>query len=92
MPANAIVYVHYGPYESCGVVDHRESRLEGLMTVLKADGHNPELVKMNDWNVVELWVNGERIFSCDIRELDYGGDGKLDDICSKALEAVVEAY
>ncbi len=40
--------------------------------VLKQDGHTVELVKINDRNAVELYVNGELIFSCDINDLDYG--------------------
>ena len=32
MPANANVFIHYGPYESCGVVEHMENRLEGLQS------------------------------------------------------------
>ena len=32
MPANTQVYLHYGPYEACGVVDHRPSRLQGLLS------------------------------------------------------------
>ena len=30
MPANAHVEIHYGPYEACGIVEHRIARLEGM--------------------------------------------------------------
>lgn len=30
MPVNALVTLRYGPYESCGIVDHRTFRLDGL--------------------------------------------------------------
>ena len=30
MPPQANVEIHYGPYESCGIVEHSTSRLEGL--------------------------------------------------------------
>ena len=32
MPRAASVFIHYGPYESCGIVEHREERLEGLQS------------------------------------------------------------
>ena len=43
-----------------------------FVVVLEKDGHTVELVQMEDWNCVELMVHGEKIFSCDIRELDFG--------------------
>ncbi|ESP03788.1 hypothetical protein LOTGIDRAFT_156350 [Lottia gigantea] len=92
MPTNAKVLIHYGPYETCGIVIHREARLEGLQEVMEKDGHTVELVQMSDRNRVEIWVNGELIFDCDIRDLDYGGDGDLDEKCHQALEAVRKAY
>ncbi|XP_072050464.1 UPF0728 protein-like [Amphiura filiformis] len=92
MPKNATVTVNYGPYRACGVVEHRESRLDGLQALLSEDGHKVELQKIDDWNVVELIVNGELVYKCDINELDYGSDGKLDNHCHAALEAVRKAF
>ncbi|XP_064594629.1 UPF0728 protein-like [Liolophura sinensis] len=92
MPSNAKVFIHYGPYEACGLVHHRKTRLEGLDTVLTQDGHTVEKVEVPDRNVVQLWVNGEMVFSCDIRDLDYGGDGDLDELCHKARDAVQKAF
>ncbi|KAL4239834.1 hypothetical protein ACF0H5_000636 [Mactra antiquata] len=92
MPSRANVFIQYGPYEATGIVDHRESRLKGLEAILTKDGHNVSLVKIEDRNAVELLVNGESIFKCDITELDYGSDGELDPLCLKAKEAVKKAY
>ncbi|XP_061191211.1 UPF0728 protein-like isoform X2 [Saccostrea cucullata] len=92
MPQNARALIAYGPYEACYLVDHRKSRLQGLETVLFKDGHSVEFEEIEDWNMVEIWVNGECVFKCDIRELDYGGDGELDPLCKKALEAVQSAF
>ncbi|KAL8624234.1 hypothetical protein ACOMHN_027540 [Nucella lapillus] len=92
MPSNAHVKIHYGPYEACGIVEHRTARLEGMQKILQSDGHQTELVCIMDWNVVEVWVNGEMIFKCDIRELEYGGDGQLDRLCSDAVKAVRQAF
>ena len=32
MPRAASVFIHYGPYESCGIVEHRGERLKGLQS------------------------------------------------------------
>jgi len=88
----AKVLLRYGPYESCGVVCHREERLEGMQNVLKKAGYVVSLQRFNDWNSVELWVRGEKVFKCDIRELDFGSDGFLDKLCSEAVMKVNRAY
>uniref|UniRef100_A0A673T444 Uncharacterized protein n=1 Tax=Suricata suricatta TaxID=37032 RepID=A0A673T444_SURSU len=60
--------------------------------VLAKDGHKVTLQKIQDWNVVELVVNEEVVFSCNIKDLEFGGDGKLDPLCEKARIAVLNAY
>ncbi|XP_056326216.1 UPF0728 protein C10orf53 homolog [Danio aesculapii] len=92
MPPNSIVTIRYGPYDSCGIVDHRTFRLDGLQAVLKGDGHRCVLEKTDDWNTVELIVNGERVYSCSITDLVFGGDGRLDPLCQEAIDAVRDAY
>ncbi|XP_070288075.1 UPF0728 protein C10orf53 homolog [Myotis yumanensis] len=93
MPKNAVVTLRYGPYSAVGLsVEHRTFRLEGLQAVLAADGHQVTLEKMEDWNVVELKVNEEVVFHCNIKDLEFGGDGKLDPLCQEARIAVLNAY
>ncbi|KAJ7324346.1 hypothetical protein JRQ81_017366 [Phrynocephalus forsythii] len=92
MPKNALVTIKYGPYRSCGVVEHRTFRLEGLQAVLEADGHRIILEEIPDWNEVQLVVNGEMIFQCNINDLDFGGKGVLDPLCQAARLAVLNAY
>ncbi|XP_060073057.1 UPF0728 protein v1g117062-like [Ylistrum balloti] len=92
MPQNAKVTVFFGPYEACGCVNHYTARLEGLETSLMKEGHEVEFEEMKDLNSVELWVNGERIFTCKIQDLDYGGDGILDENVQKAVAAVQNAF
>ncbi|MBN3302780.1 UPF0728 protein C10orf53 homolog [Amia ocellicauda] len=92
MPANSSVTVRFGPYESCGIVEHRTSRLQGLQAALAEDGHQCVLQRIPDWNTVELIVNGELVFHCNIKDLDFGGDGKLDPLCQDAKTAVKKAY
>lgn len=43
-----------------------------FLAILQRGGHTPTLHCINDRNVVELWVNGELVFQCDIRDLEYG--------------------
>ncbi|XP_029963243.1 UPF0728 protein C10orf53 homolog [Salarias fasciatus] len=92
MPARARVTLCYGPYESCGVVKHRTFRLQGLQAALSARGHRCVLHETQHWNVVELLVSGEVVFSCTIQELQFGGDGKLDPVCKEAVTAVEKAF
>ncbi|KAM5321183.1 UPF0728 protein C10orf53 homolog [Glossophaga mutica] len=93
MPKNAVVILRYGPYSAVGLsVEHRMFRLEGLQAVLAEDGHEVILEKIEDWNVVELKVNEEVVFHCNIKDLEFGGDGKLDPLCQQARVAVLNAY
>ncbi|KAL6487150.1 hypothetical protein MHYP_G00037760 [Metynnis hypsauchen] len=92
MPETSLVIIRYGPYESCGVVDHRTFRLEGLQAVLKDCGHSYVLEKIPDWNQMELVVNGECVYKCNITDLEFGGDGRLDPLCKQVTEAVKNAY
>ncbi|XP_047408046.1 UPF0728 protein C10orf53 homolog [Sciurus carolinensis] len=92
MPKNAEVILRYGPYSAVGLsVEHRTFRLEGLQAVLTKDGHTVFLEKIEDWNVIELMVNEEIVFHCNIKDLEFGGDGKLDPLCEEARIAVLNA-
>ncbi|XP_026209603.1 UPF0728 protein C10orf53 homolog [Anabas testudineus] len=92
MPVSAQVTLCYGPYESSGVVQHRTVRLQGLQAALRARGHRCVLEETSDWNLVELVVSGELVFRCHIKQLHFGGDGKLDPVCKQAVTAVEDAY
>ncbi|XP_071764260.1 UPF0728 protein C10orf53 homolog [Centroberyx gerrardi] len=92
MPKNAQVTLRYGPYESSGLVEHRTFRLEGLQAALREHGHQCVLEETSDWNIVELVVNEESVYTCDIKQLEFGGDGKLDPLCKEAVIAVDNAY
>ncbi|KAM6104868.1 UPF0728 protein C10orf53 homolog [Pterocles gutturalis] len=63
-----------------------------VTAVLQSDGHQVILEEIPDWNAVELVVNGETVFRCNINDLDFGGDGKLDPLCEEARKAVLNAY
>ena len=40
--------------------------------MLAKDGHQIILEQIEDWNLVELVVNEETVFQCDIQELEFG--------------------
>ncbi|PIK46578.1 putative UPF0728 protein C10orf53-like [Apostichopus japonicus] len=92
MPESAKVTIRFGPYRSCGTVEHRTHRLEGLQVLLKENGHTVDLEPSDDWHDVVVVVNGETVYKCDIRKLEFGGDGQLDQLCHEALEAVNKAF
>uniref|UniRef100_A0A2K5Q0S4 Uncharacterized protein n=1 Tax=Cebus imitator TaxID=2715852 RepID=A0A2K5Q0S4_CEBIM len=93
MPKNSVVILRYGPYSAAGLsVEHHTFRLHGLQAVLAKDGHEVILEKIEDWNVVELMVNEDVVFHCNIKDLEFGGDGTLDPLCEKARIAVLNAY
>ncbi|XP_053307222.1 UPF0728 protein C10orf53 homolog [Spea bombifrons] len=93
MPERALVTVRFGPYSSSsGLVEHRTYRLQGLRAALAGDGHHVVLEEAPDRNIVELIVNGENVFQCNIKDLDFGGDGQLDPLCEEARRAVLNAY
>ncbi|XP_068735727.1 UPF0728 protein v1g117062-like isoform X2 [Montipora capricornis] len=66
------VTVKFGPYMSCGIVEHRTARLEGLQALLRSEGYLVEFVRTPDRDDVELVVHGETIYSCKIQDLQYG--------------------
>uniref|UniRef100_A0A671GBR5 Chromosome 10 open reading frame 53 n=1 Tax=Rhinolophus ferrumequinum TaxID=59479 RepID=A0A671GBR5_RHIFE len=77
MPKNALVILRYGPYSAVGLsVEHRTFRLEGLQAVLAEDGHKVILEKIEDWNVVELKVNEDVVFQCNIQDLEFGASSQ----------------
>lgn len=43
-----------------------------LTAVLASDGHSVVLEEIPDRNAVELVVNGETVFQCNIKDLDFG--------------------
>ncbi|XP_036591831.1 UPF0728 protein C10orf53 homolog [Trichosurus vulpecula] len=93
MPKKALVFMRYGPYRPLNLtVEHRTFRLQGLLDVLQRAGHRVILQKTEDWDALELIVNGEVVFQCKISDLDFGGDGKLDPLCEMAKLAVQLAY
>lgn len=86
------VTIQYGPYLSCATVQHREDRLQGLISILSNNGHIVKLEKIPDHNAIEVLVHDEVVYKCVIQDLVFGGDGKLDDRCKEVLHAVAASY
>lgn len=53
-------------------MQYRSLLLHPFPAVLQADGHQLILEEIPDWNTVELIVNGETVFRCNINDLDFG--------------------
>lgn len=66
------VFIHHGPYETCGIVSYQTERLEGMQKLFKSKGHKVDLHEISDRNSVELWVKGELIYKCSIKSLEFG--------------------
>ena len=61
------VTIRYGPYLSCATVQHREERLQGLVTTLSEEGHTVMLEKVPHRNVIQLVVHEKVVFQCNIQ-------------------------
>ncbi|XP_014733436.1 PREDICTED: UPF0728 protein C10orf53 homolog [Sturnus vulgaris] len=62
-----------------------------FFTGLKGDGPHLILEVVTEWNAVDLVVNREIVFHCNICDLDFGGDGKLDPLCEEARRVLLNA-
>uniref|UniRef100_A0A8C0VED4 Uncharacterized protein n=1 Tax=Cyanistes caeruleus TaxID=156563 RepID=A0A8C0VED4_CYACU len=61
----------------------------GCSSCLKTDGHQLILGVVTE--VLDLEVDREIVFHCNIYDLDFEGDGKLDPLCEEARKAVLNA-
>ena len=60
---------------------------------MKAKGHKVVATNKSDcWNNVEVFVNQENVFKCNMGDLDFGGDGELDQLVVRIEEAVTKAF
>ncbi|KAA3675704.1 uncharacterized protein DEA37_0009285 [Paragonimus westermani] len=104
MPKNASVHVKYGMYEVAGIAKSRTHRFEGLKHQLETHGHAVMFEKIpNIRDIIEIIVNGEKVFECRISDLEFckssflfhkhlACDGILDETCHKIVTAVEKAY
>ncbi|TGZ64307.1 hypothetical protein CRM22_006431 [Opisthorchis felineus] len=93
MPQNATVILRYGMYEVAGVVTPRTHRLQGLKCQLEKNGHNVVLEEIPGIRgILEVMVNGEKVYGCQVLDLQFSCDGLLDERCSEIVQAVLKAY
>jgi hypothetical protein len=55
-----------------GVCPHVTHLPLHFLAVLAKDGHKVILEEIEYWNVVELLVNEEIVFQCNIKDLEFG--------------------
>ncbi|XP_066180623.1 UPF0728 protein C10orf53 homolog [Sylvia atricapilla] len=72
-------------------IQYRPLLLYPFQLALKADGHHLILEVVTGWNAVGLVVNREIVFNCNICDLDFGNDSKLDPPSKEARKAVLNA-
>jgi hypothetical protein len=47
---------------------------------------------MKNWNNVNIIVNEQHVFKCNINDLEFAGDGEIDPIVIEAEKQVTKAY
>ena len=50
-----------------------------------------EMRQVKNWDWVSIIVNDEKVFKCNINELEFAGDGELDPLVVKAEQAIKNA-
>jgi hypothetical protein len=95
----------YGPYQSFSGVGHKTERIKGLeskflfyfprcslflLAYLTNLGYSVSTNPIPVRNTCEVHVYDLKVFECDIRNLQFGGDGELDDLCHEVLRKITD--
>ena len=60
---------------------------------LERKGHKViELKKVKNWNNVNIIVNEQKVFKCDINDLEFASDGEIDPLVIQAEKEITNAY
>lgn len=60
---------------------------------LERKGHKViELKKVKNWNNINIIVNEQEVFKCDINDLEFAGDGEIDPLVIQAEKEITNAY
>ncbi|CAF0731945.1 unnamed protein product [Adineta steineri] len=84
------VLIKYGPYKSFTGVGHKPDRIKGLEIFLTNLGYLVSTETIPIRNVCEVHAYDLKVFECDIRDLQFSGDGDLDDLCHQALRKITD--
>ncbi|CAF4117160.1 unnamed protein product [Rotaria socialis] len=90
MMAQTRVLIKYGPYKTFFGVEHKTERTKGLETFLTNLGYSVSTHPIPIRNACEVHVYDLKVFECDIRNLQFGGDGELDDLCHETLRKITD--
>ncbi|CDS37446.1 expressed protein [Echinococcus multilocularis] len=61
--------------------------------VSRVVGHTVKIEKIpNVRDILEVWLQDEKIYRCNIRELQFGGDGFLDKKAREISQKIKESY
>lgn len=60
---------------------------------LEKRGHKViEMKRVKYWNNVNIIVNEQKVFNCDINDLEFAGDGEIDPLVIQAEKEILNAY
>ncbi|CAF0808031.1 unnamed protein product [Adineta ricciae] len=82
--AQTRVLIKYGPYQSFNGVQHKPDRIKGLELYLTNLGYAVTTQMIPIRNVCEVHAYDMKVYECDIRDLQFSGDGDLDSLCHEA--------
>lgn len=51
-----------------------------------------ETKRSKNWNNVNIFVNEQNVFKCNINDLEFAGDGELDPLVIEAEKQITNAY
>lgn len=60
-----------------------------VLAFLITRGYSVQTEKIPVRNVCEVHVYDTKVFECDILDLQFGGDGELDELCHEAHRKIV---
>ncbi|XP_017767966.1 PREDICTED: uncharacterized protein LOC108556391 [Nicrophorus vespilloides] len=80
--------LHYGPYESHGVIRHKIQRLKGLVEELTKEKYFVEMVASPHLNRLTVEMRGRTIFTCDIRNLLFNLSLEMDVVGRRIIDVI----
>ncbi|UJR36744.1 hypothetical protein I4U23_029459 [Adineta vaga] len=80
----------YGPYKSFNGVQHKPDRVKGLELFLTNLGYAVSTQPIPIRDVCEVHVYDLKVFECNIRDLQFSGDGDLDNLCHEAHRKITD--
>ncbi|XP_075233075.1 UPF0728 protein C10orf53 homolog [Lycorma delicatula] len=88
MTVASCITLKYGPYEVCGIVEHRTERLLHLKERIESDNYTVILKKWSHYDRLGIFFNDNDtpIFTCRLTFLQY--PNILDPVCDKVYATI----